>query len=157
MFARRTSSLLLAACAALSMAQTPRQSGPTHANLLRGANGPFRSNNLLLYYHLDIRVDPVAKTIGGKNTIRFKMLRDGSRIQLDLTDVLNVDKILLGDTPLKYQRDGSAVFVDFPDALKAGKEYSVDFYYSGHPRTLGRFGAITFGQDPGGNPWIYTA
>src|SRR5262245_2782536 len=40
------------------------------ADILRGQYGAYRANNDLLYYHLDIRVDPVAKTIGGKNTIR---------------------------------------------------------------------------------------
>src|SRR6476661_6077200 len=43
------------------------------ANILRGEYGPHRANNDLLYYHLDIRIDPTAKTIAGKNTIRFKM------------------------------------------------------------------------------------
>ena len=66
---------------------------PTRADILRGAYGPYRANNDLLYYHLDIRVDPNTKTISGKNTIRFKMLEDGTRIQLDLSQALNIDKI----------------------------------------------------------------
>ena len=48
---------------------------PTRAEMLRGAYGPYRANNDLLYYHLDVRVDPAKKFIGGKNTIRFRMLR----------------------------------------------------------------------------------
>ena len=104
---------------------------PTRAEMIRGAYGPFRANNDLLYYHLDIRVDPVEKFISGKNTIRFRMLKDDSRIQLDLTESLQIEKILLGTTQLKYVRDTGAVFVDFPETLKAGKEYSIDFYYSG--------------------------
>jgi aminopeptidase N len=136
-----------------------RQPGapPTQAQLLRGAYGPYRANNHLLFYHLDIRVDPQNKSVSGKNTIRFKMLQDGTRIQLDLTPNLNVDKILLGDTPLKYERQSGAVFIDFPQTLQAGHTYSIDFYYSGHPATTGRFGGFTFGQDPSGHPWIYTA
>jgi aminopeptidase N len=130
---------------------------PTHAEILRGAYGPYRSNNDLLYYHLDIRVDPDKQTIGGKNTIRFKMLKDDTRIQLDLIDTLNIDKILLGETPLKYERDSGAVFVDFPETLHSGQVYSIDFYYSGSPVTTGRFGGFTFGKDPSGHPWIYTA
>src|SRR4051794_33667873 len=47
---------------------------PTRFDMLRGAYGPFRANNDLLYYHLDIRVDPVQQTIRGKNAIRFRML-----------------------------------------------------------------------------------
>src|SRR3569833_4616438 len=54
---------------------------PTRFDMLRGAWGPYRANNDLLYYHLDIRVDPEQQTIRGKNTIRFRMLRDGVRIQ----------------------------------------------------------------------------
>ncbi len=136
---------------------------PTRAEMLRGAYGPFRANNDLLYYHLDIRVDPEKKYISGKNTIRFRMLKDGTRIQLDLTESLTIDKILLDDTPaegatpLKFDRDGSAVFVNFPGTLHAGQVYSIDFYYSGNPPETGRFGGITFKQDPSGHVWINTA
>src|SRR5580692_971564 len=124
----------LAACAAVSLsAQPPREpAAPTHADILRGEYGPYRANNDLLFYHLDIRLDPEKKFISGKNTIRFKMLQDGTRIQLDLHSALNVDKILLGDAPLKYERDSGAVFVDFPETLHAGRVYSIDFYYSGN-------------------------
>jgi len=130
---------------------------PTRADMLRGAYGPYRANNDLLYYHLDIRVDPAAKTIAGKNTIRFRMVQDGTRIQIDLLDTLSVDKILFGDVALKYTRDTGAVLIDFPETLRAGKTYSIDFYYSGHPVEKGRFGAITFKQDPAGHVWINTA
>jgi len=83
--------------------QTP--AAPSRANILRGEYSEWRANNDLLYYHLDIAVDPDKKTISGKNTIRFKMLKDGRRIQLDLYANLNVDKILLGSTPLKSERE----------------------------------------------------
>jgi len=138
---------------------------PTRYDMLRGAYGPFRANNDLLYYHLDIRVDPDKQTVSGKNTIRFRMLKDGTRIQIDLTDKLNVDKILLAAnsstnsdaTPATYTRDAGAVFIDFPETLRAGRVYQIDFYYSGHPPEMGRFGAFTFGHDPTGKVWIYTA
>jgi aminopeptidase N len=130
---------------------------PTHADLLRGEYGPYRANNDLLSYRLDIRVDPEKKYLSGKNTIRFKMLSDATRIQLDLHEALRIDKILLGTTPLKYGRDSGAVFVDFPEALKHDNEYSIDFYYSGNPVEVGRFGAITFKKDSSGHPWINTA
>jgi aminopeptidase N len=129
----------------------------TKADILRGAYGQYRSNNDLLFYHLDIRVDPEKKLVSGKNTIRFKMLKDDTRIQLDLTDELSIEKILIGAAPLKFERDSGAVFVDFPDTLRAGRVYEIDFYYSGSPVQTGRFGGFTFGEDPSGHPWIYTA
>jgi len=129
----------------------------TRAAMLRGAYGPYRANNDLLYYHLDIRVDPEKQFISGKNTIRFKMLADSTRIQLDLRETFNIDKIRMGSTALKYERDSGAVFVDFPQTLHAGQVYTIDFYYSGHPEEIGRFGGMTFKKDPAGRVWINTA
>ncbi len=133
------------------------EAGPTHADLLRGGYGELRANNDLLSYKLEVRVDPEKKFIGGKNRITFKMLRDGTRIQLDLNDLFKIEKILLGKTELKYERDSGAVFVDFPKTLKQGKTYSVDFYYSGYPVEKGRFGGMTFQKDATGKDWITTS
>src|ERR1700722_10948966 len=60
----------------------------SEADQLRGSYGPYRANNDLLYYHLDVRVDPDKQYLSGKNTIRFRMLQDGARIQLDLEERL---------------------------------------------------------------------
>src|SRR5580658_5659573 len=124
-YGRRPGVFLILACAGW-LAPPSRSGGPpaepeapTHADILRGAYGPYRANNDLLCYYLDVRVDPDKKYLSGKNTIRFKMLKDDTRIQLDLHAALNVDKILLGETPLKYERDSGAVFVDFPETLRA--------------------------------------
>jgi aminopeptidase N len=133
------------------------QRPPTRADILRGEYGRYRANNDLLFYRLDVRVDPEKKSIAGKNTIRFKMLKDDSRIQLDLYANLNVDKILLGPTPLKYEREINTVWVDFPQPLKAGREYAIDFYYSGNPKEQGRFGGMSYKKDPAGKDWIFTA
>src|SRR5262245_58148670 len=112
--------LLLLAMPALKPAEAPPQqspsepSAPSRADILRGEYSSWRANNDLLSYDLDIRVDPEKKFISGKNTIRFKMLKDDTRIQLDLFANLNVDKILLAPTELKYTRELVAVFVEFP-------------------------------------------
>ena len=149
--------LLLAGVLLRPAQPPPAPAPPSRADILRGEYGPYRANNDLLFYHLDIRVDPDRKFISGKNTIRFRMLKDGTRIQLDLHAALNIDKILLGDTRLEYQRELGAVFVDFPQTLTAGNVYTIEFYYSGNPVETGRFGGITFRQDASGHPWINTA
>jgi len=149
-----------------SLTATARE--PTKADILRGAQGQYRANNDLLSYHLDIRVDPEKKFIDGKNTIRFRMLKDDTRIQLDLTQALKVDKIVLardrqagpsaGDgRELKFEREEGAVFVDFPETLRRGEVYSIEFHYSGNPPESGRFGGIAFRKDPAGRHWINTA
>src|SRR6188474_141628 len=131
--------LLITIAATTPFAQTrsatpqtvPTAKPVTHADVLRGEYGRYRANNDLLFYHLDIRVDPEKKFVSGKNTIRFKMLKDDNRIQLDLYDNLNVDRILLGSTELKYTRELGAVFVDFPAPLKKNSVQSIEFHYSG--------------------------
>src|SRR6185369_11282615 len=139
-------------------AQTPQPTAtpdptPTHADIMRGEYGRYRANNDLLSYALDIRVDPEKKTISGKNTIRFRMLNSDTRIQIDLYENLNVDKIIFGSNSLKYTRDAGAVFIDFPETLKTGRTYSIDFYYSGTPKTVRLLGGLLFRTDPAGRPW----
>ena len=84
------SALLAAAALALIAATASAQS---RADVLRGEYGRYRANNDLLSYHLDVRVDPDQKFLKGHTEIRFKMLKDDNRIQLDLHDALNVDSI----------------------------------------------------------------
>ena len=136
---------------------TPTQRPPTRADLLRGEYGRYRANNDLLHYALDIRVDPDRRYLSGKNTVRFRMLQDDTRIQLDLYANLNVDRIVFGTSPLQYSRDINAVFIHFPEPLRAGREYTIDFHYSGTPIETGRFGGIAFRKDDAGNHWINTA
>jgi aminopeptidase N len=129
----------------------------TRMNDLRPDYDWHRSNNDLLYYHLDIRVDPEKRAFGGKNTIRFRMLKNDCRIHLDLDSRLAIDKILLGETPLEYEREGRSVFVEFPEVLRRGEVYSIDFHYSGLASDDGPWNGIHFGEDPEGRPWITTS
>ncbi len=142
---------------AQASAAKPLSSAPTEADRLRGSYGPYRANNDLLSYKLHVRVDPVAQSIRGDNQIHFRMLVEGTRIQVDLYPDLAVDRITMDGRELKYTREGGAVFIDFAESLHTGREYTIDFFYSGKPQPRGRFGGLTFGKDPAGNPWIVTS
>jgi len=41
-----------------------------------------------------------------------------------------VDKILFSGEPLKYEREFSAVFIDFPQTLMKGRVYSIGERYA---------------------------
>lgn len=143
----------------------PADTPPAHqeGDKLLGGYGPYRSNNDLLYYNLHVRVDPAKQYLSGMNAIRFRMLEDGTRIQLDLVPTFQIDGIALENahgapTPLKYQRiAGRTIYVDFPNTLRKGQVYTVDFHYSGHPVEMGRFGGFVFKKDPMGRPLVNTA
>src|SRR5688500_17323021 len=160
-------SLLVAFCALTvpASAQRAGQPPPTPQQVaqaarqseLRGAYDRYRANNDLLHYALRVRVDPDKKFLSGQNRVRFRMLSDDTRIRLDLYANLAVDKVLMGATPLKTDRELNAVFIDFPETLRKGRTYEIDFHYSGTPLETGRFGGIAFRKDPAGKHWINTA
>ena len=155
--------LVLSLIAASTTAQQSKepppttQRAPSRAELRRGEYGRYRANNDLLYYDLDVRIDPDKKRISGRNTVRFKMLKDDNRIQLELFANLNVDHIVQGTRELKYTRDLNTIYIDFPETLRSGRTYAIEFHYSGVPREVGRFDALAFKTDPAGGHWINTA
>ena len=159
---RLVTCLLLASSVAIS-ASSPQRGTPVppaqaaRQAELRGGYDRYRANNDLLHYALTVRVDPEKKFLSGTNRVRFTMLSDDTRIRLDLYANLSVDRIVLGQRPLKYERDLNAVFIEFPDTLRKGRTYEIDFHYSGTPLETGRFGGIAFRKDPAGRHWINTA
>src|SRR5262245_30196351 len=90
--------LICASSLVLAEQQAPRPEAPstlrapTRAEMLRGEYGRYRANNDLLYYDLDVRIDPDKKWISGRNTVRFKMVKEDTRIQLDLFANFTIEK-----------------------------------------------------------------
>jgi aminopeptidase N len=126
-------------------------------SVLRGEYGPHRANNDLLTYDLRVRVDPERRHLQGRNIIRFRMLNNDTRIQIDLYSTLAADRILFKGKPLEFDRELNSVFIDFPETLRKGQTHEIEFHYSGVPQEQGRFGGIAFRKDPQGRHWINTA
>ncbi len=129
----------------------------SRAEVLRGTYSRHRANNDVLHYDLAVRVEPDRQYVSGRNRIRFRMLVDDTRIQLDLHDNLAVDGILLDGRRLDFSREAHTVFVDFPRVLRAGETYEIEFRYSGTPLEQGRFGGMAFRRDGAGRHWVTTA
>ena len=130
---------------------------PTPEDLRRGDYGRYRANNDLRHYVLDVRVDAAAKAIAGTSAVRFAMLEDDTRIQLELYANYRIEAITLDATPLKYTRTGNTLLIDFPQTLRKGRTYTVTVKYAGSPQEQGRFGGLAFRTDPAGRHWINTA
>ena len=130
---------------------------PTPEDIRRGEYGRYRANNDLRHYVLDVRVDPEAKTIAGTSAVRFTMLEDDTRIQLELYANYRVEAITLDQATLKYTRTGNTLVIDFPETLRKGRTYTVTVTYAGSPQEQGRFGGLAFRRDPAGRHWINTA
>lgn len=127
---------------------------------LRGTLTPLRTCYDINYYHLDVRVDPDARYISGSNKFHFTATTDFDRLQFDLFDNLKVEKVLYGNEELPFEREFHAVFIDFPEKIRAGSQDSFQVYYSGQPVQARRApwdGGFDFKKDSNGKHWIATA
>lgn len=65
----------------------------TRADTLRGMLRPERTSYDVTHYHLDVEIIPDSQFIKGSTTITFKVADETSRIQVDLFDNMQIDKI----------------------------------------------------------------
>ncbi len=127
---------------------------------LRGAVTPERAWWDLTYYHLDIAVDPGKRTIQGRNTVQYKVLEPGGRMQIDLQPPMALQSAEQNGQPLEYSRDGNVYYIQMPQSLKAGQVYELELEYGGKPRVAVRApwdGGLSWDEDENGNPFVATS
>lgn len=129
----------------------------TKQDTLRGSITPERVWWDLTYYHLDIQVFPETKTIKGKNTIGYKVLKPNSVLQVDLQRPLQITKVTQNGKELTVKHEGNAHFVELQEPQKVGTDNSIIVYYEGKPREAVRApwdGGISWKKDPNGKHFI---
>ena len=85
-------SAVLALCAVATLqAQTP--AAFTHADSLRGSNGPARAWWDAEFYDLHVRVNPSDSSITGQNGITYRVLQPATEMQIDLQEPLVADSM----------------------------------------------------------------
>ena len=126
---------------------------------LRGSVTPEREWWDLLHYHLQVEFIPERRRLSGSNTIIFKTLKPGNKMQIDLQPPLAITKITHGDAQLKFERDGNVYWIMFEKELPAGVEDKIEVFYEGVPvasKNPPWEGGITWGRDDLGDPFINT-
>ena len=149
---------LLLIVASGASAQAPARF--THADTLRGSNGPGRSWWDATFYDLQVRIQPVDSTIRGQNTIRYRVLRPAREMQLDLQTPLEVDSIRQDGRALRHRRAGNAFFVALVAPQRAGTTKQLTVYYHGTPRAAKNppwDGGLIWKKDSLGQAFIATA
>jgi len=129
----------------------------TRQDTLRGSITPEREWWDLSYYHLDIKVNPEQKTISGKNTIQYKVLKPYQVMQIDLQQPLMLTKVTQNGKTLAIKHDGNAHFVTLLDNQNIGDTNSVIAFYEGKPREAVRApwdGGISWKKDNNGNHFV---
>ncbi len=136
------------------------QNGPiSRAEMLRGSITPERAWWDVQHYDLSVRFMPETRSIKGSNTITFKTLKAGRRMQIDLQMPLVITKAVSGGKELKFQREGNVFWIDFASELSQGIEDSVTIFYEGRPTVATNppwTGGVQWGHDDLGNWFINT-
>ena len=132
----------------------------THADTLRGSITPERAWWDLTFYKLSVRVLPNDSALTGSNTIRYRVVKPGQVMQVDLQKPLRVLKIEQDGEPLKFREDGDAYFVTLTKLQQPGQNESITVQYAGKPRVAKRppwDGGLVWSRDKVGNWFIATA
>ena len=126
---------------------------------LRGSITPERDWWDVLHYHLQVEFLVQTRRLKGSNTITFKTVKPGSRMQIDLQPPLALTKVTHGDAQLKFEREGNVYWIMFEKELPADVEDKVEVFYEGVPvvsKNPPWVGGITWGRDDLGNHFIVT-
>jgi aminopeptidase N len=141
----------------------------THADTLRGSNGPGRNWWDVTKYDLHVKFNIEDSTISGFNNIAFKVLNSGEIIQVDLQEPLLIDSIYLSYSITKgtgrsgkidkFTREGNAYFIRDMH-LDRGTHGVLTVYYHGKPTIAVRppwDGGLIWAKDKSNSPWVSIA
>ncbi|CAM3051732.1 M1 family metallopeptidase [Flavobacterium frigoris] len=129
----------------------------TKQDSLRGSITKERAWWDVKYYHLDIKVNPKDSTITGSNTIKYQVVQEYNRMQIDLQNPLEIYKVIQDGVELKYKREGNAFFIELVALQKLGTVKELTVFYGGKPKVAVNppwDGGITWKKDSNGNPFI---
>ncbi len=154
------SSLFVAAASQTAPLAAQAPAHFTHADTLRGSNGPARAWWKTTFYDLHVRVNPADSSIAGYNGIVYRVLNTRQEMQIDLQPPLEVDSMVQDRTHVSYRRDGNAFFVALTKVQREGDLNTITIYYHGKPVAAKRppwDGGYIWQHDSLGNRWTATA
>ena len=150
----------------------------SHADTLRGSNGPARAWWDATRYDLHVTFNIEDSSIRGYNIIDFDVLQKDSIVQIDLQQPMVIDSVLYAEmhhykdsTGEKYwekitqvsdvRRDGNVYFIGLPGKhIKKGMNSRMIIYYHGRPKVAKKApwdGGIIWKKDKSGSPWVTVA
>lgn len=132
----------------------------TRQDTLRGSITPEREWWDLIYYHLDVKVNPEDSSIRGSNTIQYKVLKEYQIMQIDLQPPMEISAITQDGKNLDYKRDGNVFYIMLSKKQLSGDINQIFINYYGHPRVAVNApwdGGFSWSHDSNGNPFVATS
>lgn len=131
---------------------------PSRQDSLRGSITPERAWWDLQYYDLNITPDIRDSTLKGENTMVYRVLKEGGRMQIDLQVPMRLEKVMQDGKDIRFLREGNVYFLEVKKGKK-GETHSVTLHFSGKPKVSTNppwSGGLTWTRDISGNPFIAT-
>ena len=157
---RYTSILLFLLFAQISIGQgllSKSETQFTRQDSLRGSITKERAWWDVKHYHLDIKVNPIDSTITGTNTIRYKVLNEYNRMQIDLQNPMEIYKVIQDGKPLQFTREGNVFYIEVMASQTVGSIQELKIFYGGKPKIAVNppwDGGITWKKDSNRNFFI---
>ena len=106
----------------------------TRQDSLRGGITKERAWWDIQHYDLSFEVNPEAKSIQGKNVIRYKVIAENQLLQLDLQSPMTILSVTQDGVPLSILDDGNAHFITMIKKQIVGQQNELVVTFSGKPR-----------------------
>ena len=101
---------------------------------LRGSITPERIWWDLVYYDLDVTVQPKVKSISGINTIHYKVLSPNNIMQIDLQPPMKLIKAVQDEVELSINQNGNAHFIQLKKKQNRKKIEQIVLHFEGQPK-----------------------
>lgn len=140
--------------------------GVLYGSVSVGGTDPYDSGGELMpeqaaydvvFYDLDLSIDPDARHIQGALTVVADITDTLNWFVLDLDTVFRVDSVSDGGNNLTFHRDIGKLWIDLPTSVETPGPLTLVVYYQGHPR-VAAFppwrGGFVWSETDNGKPWI---
>ena len=127
---------------------------------LRGSITPERVWWDLVYYHLDVTVQPEDSSFSGTNLVQYRVVDSNQILQIDLQPPMKIEKITQKNVEQHFTKDGNAWFVELKEPQNKGEIKELLIKFSGKPKISRRppwDGGVSWKKDKNGNHLIVTA
>ena len=127
---------------------------------LRGSITPERIWWDLVYYDLDITVQPKVKSISGTNTIHYKVVSPNNIMQIDLQPPMKLIKAVQDEVELSINQNGNAHFIQLEKKQNRKKIEQIVLHFEGQPKEAINApwdGGFSWKKDYNGNDFIATS
>lgn len=129
---------------------------------LRGTITPERKWWDVMSYEITVEANFIEKSIAGQNKITFRAIEDGTKMQIDLQQPMEIESAELNGqpSPLPLTREKNVYYITFAKKIAKGSKNDVTLKFKGTPRealTPPWDGGWIWKMDNNGNPWATVA